>query len=54
MKILNIKKTKLYDIFLGEGWKNWSRYRFHEGIYTHINGTRLPRNIIEQVKEVIK
>jgi hypothetical protein len=54
MKILQIKHTTIYDIFLGEGWKNWSRYRFVKGIYTHLEGTRLSRHIIEEVKEILK
>ena len=25
MKILRVKKLPIYDIFLGEGWYNWTR-----------------------------
>ena len=54
MKILQVKHTTFYDIFMGDGWKNWSRYRFIKGVYTHIDGNRLPRNIIEKIKKEIQ
>ena len=25
MKILRVKKLPLYDVFIGEGWLNWTR-----------------------------
>lgn len=28
MKILRVKHTNLYDIFIGEGWKNHARIYF--------------------------
>lgn len=54
MKVKKLYKTSsIVDIFLGEGWKNWSRYRFIGKIYTHLAGNRLPRHLIEKAKEQI-
>lgn len=53
MIIKKVKSTKFYDIFLQDGWKNWSRYRFDKEIYTHIAGNRLTRNLIEKIKKEI-
>ena len=52
MKVKKIYRTSsIADIFLGEGWYNWSRYRFIGKTFTHLAGNRLPRHIVEKAKE---
>lgn len=31
MKICKVKNTNLYDVFIGEGWKNHARVYFKQG-----------------------
>jgi hypothetical protein len=41
MKILRVKKTSFYDIFLLSGWKHHSRARFVNNTLQHISGLHL-------------
>lgn len=36
MKILRVKKTPLFDIFLGEGWTNHCRVYFKKGALSFV------------------
>ncbi len=41
MKILKVKTHPLFDVFLGDGWLNWSRYLIKKGKLIYIGGTKL-------------
>lgn len=47
MNVKQIKGTNIVDVFIGEGWEGWSRYRrvIHKvtqrAIYIHVKGERL-------------
>lgn len=41
MKILRVKKTNMYDIFMGDGWKHWTRVRDNQEEVVFIKGNRL-------------
>jgi hypothetical protein len=44
MKILRVKKTKLFDVFIGSGWKNHSRVLVNEvGHIFHKEGKKLSK-----------
>jgi len=43
MKILRVKRTHIYDVFTGDGWKNWSRYHVKQGKVLYIAGNSLPK-----------
>jgi len=55
MKILRVKKTNLYDVFMGEGWENWSRYSLVKGRYlSFVNGKELPKMLLGKIfKEIV-
>lgn len=54
MKILRVKKTNIFDIFMGQGWGGWSRYFIHGEDHRYINGGHLPRYLVEKAKEEVK
>jgi hypothetical protein len=41
MKILQVKKFPIFDIFTGEGWENWSRYLIKKNKIIYIAGIKL-------------
>jgi hypothetical protein len=43
MKILQVKKTPLYDVFTGGGWKNHTRVFVKDGHVLYKAGTKLTR-----------
>lgn len=55
MKVLPVPNSNMIDVFIGEGWEGWSRYRrvMHsttkKHIYIHIKGNKLN---IHQLKEM--
>jgi len=55
MKVLNVKGTNLIDVFIGQEWGNWSRYRrvvskvTKKAIYVYVKGNKL--NML-QLKEL--
>jgi hypothetical protein len=55
MKILQVKKFPLYDVFFGQGWKNWSRIKVvSEGEITVISGAPLtPRTLGPVFKSIM-
>ena len=54
MKVLRIKRTPLYDVFVGEGWKEWSRYLHIAGKTTYVSGKRLPKHLLNKLEQEIK
>lgn len=54
MKILQVKKFPIYDVFLDEGWTNWSRYLFKKGKLIHLDGAKLAsKSILNQIAKDI-
>lgn len=52
-KILRVKKTNMYDVFMGDGWKNHSRIYYDNGRVSLVNGNKLSRiKFIEISKEI--
>jgi len=41
MKILRVKKTNMYDVFMGEGWKHWTRVRDSQDGLMFLKGNKL-------------
>lgn len=55
MKILQVKKFPLYDIFQDEGWYAWSRYLLKKGKLIYVGGAKiLDRAILSQIVNTIK
>lgn len=55
MKILQVKKFPIYDVFLDEGWTNWSRYLLKKGKLIYISGVKiLDRAILTSIATEIK
>ena len=50
MKVCRVKKTAFYDVFTGEGWKNWSRYKLDGEKLHHVSGNRIPFSILTSVQ----
>lgn len=48
MKLYFIYGT-LVDVFLGDGWKNWSRVSIKRGTATVIAGAQLPDHVLNEV-----
>lgn len=49
LKILAGKRNQFFDVFQGDGWKNWSRYVLKDNKLTHLTGNKLTP---VQLKEV--
>ena len=41
MKILRIKKLPIFDVFVGEGWYNWSRIIYQHKSIKLLDGEKL-------------
>lgn len=55
MKILQVKKFPIYDVFDGDGWTNWSRYLFKKGKLIYLSGLKLTsKSILNQIANQIK
>lgn len=54
MKILQVKKFPLYDVFLYDGWTNWSRVKVQDGSITVIAGAALTPDVIGQISNFVK
>lgn len=53
MKILQVKKFPIYDIFVGEGWDNWTRILYNNETQTlKVNAGRILS--IGERKKIIK
>jgi hypothetical protein len=53
MKILQVKKSPIYDIFMGEGWHNWSRIILQKEGLKIIGGMQLIPSIKAEVMKSI-
>lgn len=53
MVIKRVKKTNLFDIFLGEGWENHSRVAVVGEHLKHVSGKVLPRFVAIKVMKTI-
>lgn len=57
MKILQVKNTNLYDVFLGEGWYNHARVYFKDNKVSFVgrNNIRLthPQLVTLQLKLIV-
>ena len=51
MKILLGKRNAFIDVFVGEGWENWSRVKLDKDILHHQKGRHLSQ---QEAKEVFK
>jgi hypothetical protein len=40
-----------FDVFLGNGWDNWTRVRRHHWGVAVVGGKRLPRETIRELNE---
>ncbi len=58
MNISNIKvirNGKTFDVFIGDGWENWSRIQKNkDGSLTHIAGLSLPKFFFKYLQENFK
>lgn len=53
MKILRVKKTNFYDVFLNSGWKNHTRVHVKDGKVGHIAGNKLHKiQFVEIIKTI--
>jgi len=41
MKILQLKKFPIFDVFLNDGWLEWSRYLFKKSKLIHLAGNKI-------------
>lgn len=54
MKVLQVKKLPVYDVFLGEGWRNWTRVQVLPGSITVTAGAPLSMAQLSDVYNVVK
>lgn len=60
MKVLPVKGSNFVDVFVGEGWEGWSRYRrvIHKVtkkvIYIHFKGNKLNTNELKEFYSKVK
>jgi hypothetical protein len=40
-----------FDVFIGNGWDNWTRVRRHHWGVTVVAGKRIPRETIRELNE---
>jgi hypothetical protein len=53
-KILRVKKFNLWDIFLGEGWENWTRVSRINGKVSYVSGNKFPIKTLYKLMEGVK
>lgn len=46
MKVLRVKKTSIYDVFIGNGWEHHSRILYKESKIVYLNGIHLRQDQI--------
>jgi hypothetical protein len=44
MKILQVKRTPIYDVFIGDGWHSWTRILLRNSIVKVLSGLPLSRS----------
>lgn len=49
IKILAGKRNQFFDIFVGEGWENWTRVQIKGDVLTHVKGRHLTQQEAEYV-----
>lgn len=52
-KVLRVKKFPLYDVFVGEGWRNWSRVRKVDNGFVIVAGAPLAKEIAPEIMKGI-
>lgn len=52
MKVLKVKHTHFYDVFLGDGWKNHARVYYNNGKLAFVgkHNTRLSHAQLQSLK----
>lgn len=56
LKVLQVKKLPIYDVFKGEGWENWSRIMINKalkGQATHLGGQILTKKELSLVRAIV-
>ena len=53
MKVLQVKKTPIYDVFIGEGWYNWTRVLLRNDVVKVLSGSPLSRSDQQGLQEVL-
>lgn len=57
MKILQVKKTSFYDVFIGFGWKHWTRVQVvknkGETALKFVSGRHLSPSLVKQVASLL-
>ena len=54
MKILQVKKTRFFDVFLGNGWYNHTRvFVDKNAIVHHISGNQLKRIQMVEISKTV-
>jgi hypothetical protein len=51
MKVLQVKRFPIYDIFQDEGWSNWTRIRVVQGRILHVAGEHIPIKELYSIME---
>lgn len=55
LKILQVKKFPIWDIFVEDGWLNWSRYLFKKDKLIYLAGNKLvSKSLLQQITKHIK
>jgi hypothetical protein len=49
MKIIRIRGTCYWDVFLGEGWNHWSRVKIVNGAITLTDGQTLHSGLLREI-----
>ena len=53
MKILRVKKTNFYDVFLGNGWTNHSRVKKIGNLVFNVSGIKLSKILCVKISKQI-
>lgn len=61
IKVLRVFKNPIFDVFLGDGWNNWSRVLIRKDKMIHLDGNRFTFKskefsdfVLKQIKEYLK
>lgn len=53
--VLQVNKLPMFDIFIGEGWDNWTRIsRERNGNYLPIAGAKLHQSLVQHLMNAFK
>jgi hypothetical protein len=53
LKVIAGKRKQFYDIFTGDGWKNWSRYVMKQDKLCYLAGNKLSAVELKEVGHVL-